>query len=412
MRGGGLRGTPPPYPYCVRPTGQRGGTGVQGERGRGARGGQEEGGGGVSTLRPAGPVLVRLCGSPLPPPQRHQPLPKLVLGDAVTAAVQVMESRRTPLSPRLGAARRAPSSASFGGHEAAGSEERGGGAGLLAVPAAFIVRSPAPLRQLRARCHHPGHNGGGGGSPLPGTKKGTKGGHEGDGAPRATSFGMTPGRALCGSPALSRDPRRGEPGMWHERGQRWGRFSQVTARLLLEPQAALGAAMGPIQPHAANAALRVLISAAQHRGHGAMPTQPGGPLLLPILWGAAAGGGGMHCSWAEAADAALLEITLLHARRQREKLLSRALSAQPVRPHCQHSAGSGGAAPCPSLADPSPQQCRDPPASIGQSVGAPQLQHAPGSPDEGVPKVGGGLHLGVFCGMGCAYGPTVMHQCR
>lgn len=38
----------------------------------------------------------------------------------------------------------------------------------------------------------------------------------------------------------------------------------------------------------------------------------------------------MCCSWAEAADAALLEITLLHARRQREKLLSRALSAQPA----------------------------------------------------------------------------------
>lgn len=146
------------------------------------------------------------------------------------------------------------------------------------------------------------------------------------------------------------------------------------------------------------------------QGRGAMPTQPGGPLLLPTLWGAAAGGGGMHCSWAEAADAALLEITLLHARRQREKLLSRALSAQPVRPHCQHSVGSGGAAPCPSLADPSPQQRRDPPASMGQSVGAPQLQHALGSPDEGVPKVGGGLHLGVFCGVGCAYCPKDMHQ--
>lgn len=287
-----------------------------------------------------------------------------------------------------------------------------GGPGCSPCLRLSLFAAPLPSDSSARAVTTPGTMGGGGGSPLPGTKRGTKGGHEGDGAPRATSFGMTPGRALCGSPALSRDPRRGEPGMCHERGRRWGRFSQVTARLLLEPQAALGAAMGPIQPHAANAALRVLISAAQHRGHGAMPTQPGGPLLLPIVWGAAAGGGGMHCSWAEAADAALLEITLLHARRQREKLLSRALSAQPVRPHCQHSAGSGGAAPCPSLADPSPQQCRDPPASIGQSMGALQLQHAPGSPDEGVPKVGGGLHLGVFCGVGCAYGPTVMHQCR
>lgn len=75
-------------------------------------------------------------------------------------------------------------------------------------------------------------------------------------------------------------------------------------------------------------------------GSSAPPHQPG------------AGGGGMCCSWAEAADAALLEITLLHARRQREKLLSRALSAQPA---LSARRGGGGARLCPCHTAPSPQ---------------------------------------------------------
>lgn len=278
---GGSGERPPHTPLCA-PDGAAGGIrGVMRERDRGARGGQEEGDEGVPTLRPAGPVLVRLCGSPTPSPA--PPTPAEVgpwgrgdsgsAGDGVTA---------DPALPAVGGSEEGSFQRKFWG--ARSSRERGGGgggAGLSAVPAAFIVRSPAPLRQLRARCHLPGHNGGGGGSPLPGTGRGTKGGQEGGGAPRTPSFGVTPGRALCGSPALSRDPRRGEPGVCHGRGRRWGRFSQVTVRLLPEPQAALGAAMGPIQPHAANAALRVLISDAQHRGGGQCPRNPGVPFSSP-----------------------------------------------------------------------------------------------------------------------------------
>lgn len=63
-----------------------------------------------------------------------------------------------------------------------------------------------------------------------------------------------------------------------------------------------------------------------------------------------AGGGGMCCSWAEAADAALLEITLLHARRQREKLLSRALSAQPAL--SAQCVGTGGPSSAPATQPP------------------------------------------------------------
>lgn len=110
-----------------------------------------------------------------------------------------------------------------------------------------------------------------------------------------------------------------------------------------------------------------------------MLAQKGGVLSSPRPVGSPKPvGGGMRCSWAEAADAALLEITLLHARRQREKLLSRALSAQPLRAHCQH--GAGGRGGC--LTDPSPPQHRDPqhpgdePAAMG---GGPTGRRGPGS---------------------------------
>lgn len=82
-------------------------------------------------------------------------------------------------------------------------------------------------------------------------------------------------------------------------------------------------------------------------GSSAPPHQPG------------AGGGGMCCSWAEAADAALLEITLLHARRQREKLLSRALSAQPAL--SARRGGRGGPALPSSRTQPPPHRHPWPP---------------------------------------------------
>lgn len=188
--------------------------------------------------------------------------------------------------------------------------------------------------------------------------------------PKTPTCEVTPGRGLWEPPVLGRAPPRGAaPGSVLGAGTREShpRPCPLVPQLLRDP---LDARLGLILPRRAAEPPSFCCSLLPKKGTSATragaqcsPRKRGGVLSSPHPVGSPKlVGGGMLCSWAEAADAALLEITLLHARRQREKLLSRALSAQPLRAHCQHGAGSeGGGLPH----GPLPTAARGPPASRG-----------------------------------------------